>query len=241
MSGPILLLGGTGEAREIARRWSGPAPLIASLAGVTTDPAPYACPVRIGGFGGIEGLVGFLRSEQVRAVVDATHPFAVTMSAHATAACEICDLSRVRFRRRRWHIPTAKHFDDWATLVAEIPVGARVLLASGRKMLAPFVARSDIHVVLRSVTRPPDLPEHISWERFVPGASEADERALLERQDITHLVTKESGGPMPGKIAAATALAVSIFVHKMPNPAPGHAVESVDAALAWMQRRAQGD
>ena len=65
---------------------AGFAPIL-SLAGRTTNPRPQPIPDRIGGFGGIDGLVRFLRDEAIDAVIDATHPYADQMSAHAVAAC----------------------------------------------------------------------------------------------------------------------------------------------------------
>ena len=78
----VLILGGTTEASALARRIAGDtrfAPLL-SLAGRTANPQPQPIATRTGGFGGIEGLVRFLRSDGIDAVVDATHPYADQMS-----------------------------------------------------------------------------------------------------------------------------------------------------------------
>ena len=84
----VLILGGTTEARHLAERLAGRTDLAVtvSLAGRTTAPAAQAAPVRIGGFGGVEGLARYLINERVDALIDATHPYAAIMSANAAAA-----------------------------------------------------------------------------------------------------------------------------------------------------------
>src|SRR5262245_33344469 len=83
----ILLLGGTSEARALAARLHPDVDVINSLAGRVPDPALPVGEVRIGGFGGVDGLRRWLSQADVDAVVDATHPFAATITAHAAAVC----------------------------------------------------------------------------------------------------------------------------------------------------------
>ena len=84
----VLILGGTAEARDLAARLDAQGvPLTSSLAGRVSQPRLPVGPVRIGGFGGVAGLTDWLREHEVSAVVDATHPFAATMGAHAAQAC----------------------------------------------------------------------------------------------------------------------------------------------------------
>src|SRR5262249_10499427 len=83
----VLLLGGTAEGRALAETLHPDVDVISSLAGRVPDPALPVGAVRIGGFGGVDGLRRWLRDERIDAVVDATHPFAATMTAHAAEAC----------------------------------------------------------------------------------------------------------------------------------------------------------
>ena len=83
----VLVLAGTSEARALIGEISGKHKVVASLAGVTRDPIDLGCETRVGGFGGVDGLVKFLRNEQIEAVVDGTHPFAAQMTWNAAAAC----------------------------------------------------------------------------------------------------------------------------------------------------------
>src|ERR1700730_18178052 len=84
----ILILGGTTEARRLAERLAGRHDLAVtlSLAGRTATPAAQPVPVRIGGFGGAEGLAAHLATERVDVLIDATHPYAANISANAAHA-----------------------------------------------------------------------------------------------------------------------------------------------------------
>ncbi|KPM54531.1 precorrin-6x reductase [Frankia sp. R43] len=83
------MLGGTREARDLAAALVAEQGMdvVSSLAGRVRDPALPAGETVIGGFGGVGGLRVFLRDRAIDVVVDATHPFAARMSAHAVAAC----------------------------------------------------------------------------------------------------------------------------------------------------------
>src|SRR5215471_21704704 len=73
----VLILGGTMEARQLAERLAKRADFTVtlSLAGRTTAPASHPVPVRVGGFGGTEGLAAYLRNQGIDVLVDATHPY----------------------------------------------------------------------------------------------------------------------------------------------------------------------
>src|SRR5688572_28632355 len=94
--GRVLILGGTAESRVLAGMLlqAGYAP-VTSLAGVTRDRARTDGETRLGGFGGAEGLARYLAAEQFSALVDATHPFAVTISHHARDAAGRCGVPLV--------------------------------------------------------------------------------------------------------------------------------------------------
>ena len=98
----ILLLGGTGEARALAARLHPGVDIVSSLAGRVPDPALPVGPVRIGGFGGVAGLKKWLRDNDITAVVDATHPFAATMTAHAARACAETGVPHLVLSRPPW-------------------------------------------------------------------------------------------------------------------------------------------
>src|SRR5262249_29266737 len=115
----ILILGGTTEARRLAARLAERADVAVtvSLAGRTTAPAAHAVRVRAGGFGGAEGLGQYLTTERVDALVDATHPYAAIISAHAADAAAATCIPLLALRRAPW---VARSGDRWIQ-VADIP------------------------------------------------------------------------------------------------------------------------
>ena len=89
----VLLLGGTTEASALARALvKAEIDAVFSYAGRTDSPVAQPLPTRVGGFGGVAGLVAYLKAEAITHVVDATHPFAAGMSNNAFVACARQDL-----------------------------------------------------------------------------------------------------------------------------------------------------
>ncbi len=237
----ILLLGGTTEASNMARALAQVGlPATYSYAGRTESPADQPIPVRIGGFGGVEGLVTWLRQTATTHVIDATHPFAAQMSANAVAACAILGLPLVALERPAW-APRAgdlwTHVADIDGAVAALPLRpARVFLAIGRQHLAPFAALPH-HFILRLVDPPeqPPLPDcTILIARGPFGV--AGDTALLHSHRVTHVVAKNAGGQgAQAKLDAARALSVPVILIDRPaQPAGRQVVGSVAEVLAWL-------
>ena len=164
----VLVLGGTGEARDLAARlaaWPG-LRVTLSLAGRTRVPLLPACPVRVGGFGGADGLAAWLRAERVAVLADATHPFARRISANAAQASADAGVPLVVLSRPPW---TAVPGDRW-TRVADMAAAAlaiggpprRVLLTIGRQEVAAFRDAPQHRYLVRSIepVAPGDLPPH---------------------------------------------------------------------------------
>ncbi|MBN9799322.1 MAG: cobalt-precorrin-6A reductase [Actinomycetota bacterium] len=246
MSAPrtVLVLGGTTEGRAAAAALAGrdDVRVVSSLAGAVRSPALPDGEVRIGGFGGAEGLAAHLRAERVAAVLDATHPFASTMTANAAAACAGTGVPLVVLRRPGW---TPGPGDRWhrvtsvaaaaAALPGLLPGSAgRVLLTTGRGGLAHFAA-VDAAFWIRAVD-PPDGPLPARHELLLDRGPFAldGERALFEAVVPHVLVTKDSGGAATApKLTAARERGVPVLVVDRPPLPGGVAVEpTVDAALA---------
>ncbi|CAK0753648.1 Precorrin-6A reductase [Azospirillaceae bacterium] len=243
----VLLLGGTGEALALAEILAGTPGLEvrSSLAGRTVAHRLPPGTVRVGGFGGVAGLIDYLRAEGIGRVVDATHPFAARISRHAAAACAAVGIPRLQLRRPGWERQAGDRWievADMAAAAAALPeLGNRVFLAVGRQELAAFAGVPGVAFVARMV----EAPEPLS----LPGCSvilargpfaEADEIRLFRDQAIGVVVSKDSGGGATyPKLAAARALGLPVVLIRRPPPEAGPVVESVAAALAWI-RAAQG-
>ena len=238
----VLLLGGTAEARELAARLHASVDVISSLAGRVPDPALPVGEVRVGGFGGADGLRRWLRDNGVDAVVDATHPFAATMTANAATACADLGVPHLVLHRPPWD-------SDGATVVGSDTAAAetvaakgysRVFLTTGRSGAAAF-AGSDAWFLIRVVTAPDpaDLPRHHELLFSRGPYRYDDEHALLAGHGIEVLVTKNSGGEHTrAKLDAARALGVAVVMIERPPLPPGvQVVDSVDAAQRWVLSR----
>lgn len=215
----ILILGGTREAAELARALVDQGrDVTTSLAGRTREPAPLAGKVRIGGFGGIEGLAAHLRAEGYTKVIDATHPFARTISANALAACGMAGVPLEVKTRKPWERQPDDLWIEVPDLDAAarvLPAGARVLLALGRQHIGAFLSRPDCHFVIRMVD-PPETPLEFASCTVVasrPSRVPEDEADLLKAHCITHIVCRNSGGDGAyAKITAARALALPVVM-----------------------------
>jgi precorrin-6A/cobalt-precorrin-6A reductase len=239
----VLILGGTTQARQLAGRLAARVGIEAtmSLAGRTAAPAAQPVPVRIGGFGGADGLAAYLRDENIDALIDATHPYAAVISANAAAAAAQAGVALVALHRPGW---TPAAGDRW-TEVDRMPdaVAAlgnaprRVFLALGRKEIAPFEAAPQHRYLVRSVdpVDPPLAVPHAVYLTARGPFAEAGERALLEAHGVEVIVAKNSGGAAAyGKIAAARALGLRVIVRRRPALPEVAAVETVDEVFDWL-------
>ncbi|MES4892521.1 cobalt-precorrin-6A reductase [Streptomyces sp. NPDC096012] len=225
----VLILGGTTEARRLAADLAARpgVRVTTSLAGRVARPAAVAGELRIGGFGGPDGLADWLRAHRVDALVDATHPFAEAITANAARAAAATGVPAVVLRRPGWRPGPG---DDWhavpsLTGAAEIlpRLGRRVFLSTGRLGLAAFAGAADLHFVVRSVDPPePPLPPHTRVVLARGPFTTADETSLLRDHRIDVLVTKDSGGEATAaKLTAARELGLPVVVVRRPEPPAG--------------------
>lgn len=235
----VLLLGGTSEARALAKTLYPRTDIVSSLAGRVPDPALPVGPVRIGGFGGVDGLRRWLQDERVDAVVDATHPFAATMTAHAAEACAELLIPYLVLARPAWDPGAAIMVgsDRHAAEVVDQQCYSRVFLTTGRSGVKAF-ASSDAWVLIRAVTEPDaaSLPRHHRLVLSRGPYHYDDELALLREHRIDALVTKNSGGDMTrAKLDAAAALNITVvMVARPPLPDGVYAVGTVREAADWV-------
>jgi len=214
----LLLLGGVTEALAMARQL-GPEHIY-SLAGVGRVPTDLACRVRVGGYGGAEGLAQFVRDECIDLLVDATHPYAAQISQNAATAAQSAGIPCWALRRPAWVASPAddwREVENWDELIAALAPFKRPLFTLGREPL------QHLH----------EIPAHQFWTLRAlddyPGNERCevigargpflleDERALFERRDIDVLISKNSGsGATEPKLEVARESGVPVLVLKRP-------------------------
>jgi precorrin-6A/cobalt-precorrin-6A reductase len=236
----ILILGGTGEARELAAALDArPIPVTSSLAGRVARPRLPVGDVRVGGFGGPNALARWLAEHGVSAVVDATHPFAERISASAASACAAAGVSLLRLERPGWSERPGDRWtwvDDLTGAAAAIRrLGPRVLLTTGRQGLSAFSVIDDAWFLIRCIDppEPPLPPRHeLILDRgpyTLPG-----ELGLIDHHRIDVVVTKDSGGELTvAKLDAARERELPVILVRRPARPATETVPDVAAATAW--------
>jgi precorrin-6A/cobalt-precorrin-6A reductase len=239
----VLILGGTGEARELADRLAHqPAvKVVSSLAGRVAAPRLPVGEVRVGGFGGAAGLAQWLRDHLVDAVIDATHPFAVTITGNAARAAADTNVPLIVLHRPAWGAGAG---DRW-TVVSSVDeaaravpaLGHRALLTVGRQEAAAFAGVDGVWFLIRCID-PPQGPLPRDHELLLARGpfTTASELELLRRNAVDLVVTKNSGGPATrAKLDAARELELPVLVvERPPLPTGVASVSSVDGAIAWL-------
>ena len=240
------MLGGTGEARQLAAALLAEGvDVLSSLAGRTADPVLPEGPVRVGGFGGAEGLAAWLAEHRPRAVVDATHPFAAQITTSAATAAAAHGTPLLRLQRPGWTPgpgDTWRYVDSLAA-AAEAAAGyASVFLTTGRQGITAFAGLPG-RVLVRAVD-PPGVPLPAGATLLLDRGpfSVADELALLREHAVDVVVTKDSGGHLTeAKLVAARELGLPVVLVRRPPLPPGVAtVATVADALAWVRSQAVG-
>ena len=243
----VLILGGTGEAVSLARLLESRAEfdVVTSLAGRTRRPAEIPGRVRTGGFGGTEGLSAHLEAEGVDALVDATHPYAATISRHAAQVCNALGILRVQLWRPTWSPVDGDRWTEVPSLgaaaeaVANTPVSETgcVFLSTGARDLQVFRHLRAVRFLVRLVDAPRTPLRLVRFELIVErGPFEVSaERKLFLDHGVDLLVSKNSGGGATySKLVAARELRVPVIIIKRPGPEPGARVETAEEALRWL-------
>ncbi len=240
----LLVLGGTGEAIALAARAADLAGLsiVSSLAGRTRNPRTPAGELRIGGFGGADGLATYLRDEKIDLVVDATHPFAARIAENAVAACAEAHRPLLALRRPEWR---PEPDDRWIEVVTVAEAaeaagthGRRIFVTVGRSELGPFEGRPDLWLLVRLIEHAAEPPEIADGEIIVARGpfDAADDKRLMTAHRIDCVATKNAGGDATyGKIAAARALGLPVIMVRRPPVRECESVDTIDAAIDWLK------
>jgi precorrin-6A/cobalt-precorrin-6A reductase len=221
----ILLLGGTSEARELAAILSPRTDLalISSLAGRTHSPMLPPGLVRVGGFGGVAGLIAHLTQQRIAAVIDATHPYAAQIGRNAEQACDALKIPLLAWERPAWEPQpgdrwlAARDAHEAAAMVDR--AGSRVLLAIGRQELGAFRHCREAWLLVRTIDPPEEnLPANAKLMLARGPFSFAAEMQMLKQEAINWVVSKNSGGAATyAKIAAARALGIPVAMLERPR------------------------
>ncbi|QGP80621.1 cobalt-precorrin-6A reductase [Sphingobium sp. CAP-1] len=242
----ILILGGTTEASALARLLAecGERATL-SYAGRVDNPRPQPVPVRVGGFGGAEGLAAYLQSEGVTHLVDATHPFAATMSGNAVIAARQAGVAHIALTRPAWRAEQDDrwtHAPDMAGAIAALDGPARrIMLALGRMHADAFAVQPQHFYLLRFVDAPavpPVLPQHHLVIDRGPFGVEGDRR-LMQEHRIDLILCKNAGGAgAQAKLIAARQLDLPVLM--IDRPALPDRLEAHDPqdVLRWLDHDA---
>jgi precorrin-6A/cobalt-precorrin-6A reductase len=240
----VLVLGGSSEGYALAEALAALPEIrvVSSLAGRTGRPRLPSGEVRIGGFGGADGLAAYIREHGVKAVIDATHPFAAIMGRNAEAGCRAAGVPLLRLERPAWR-PIAG--DDWIEVEDWDEAGdvvgkqaRRVLLAVGRRELGAFAAIDHVWFLVRSVEMPNPMPPFRQAETLLARGPFAldGERSLLAEHHIDTIVCRNSGGSAAdAKLVAARELGIRVVIKRRPPRPDLPQAASVSEAIAWLR------
>jgi precorrin-6A reductase (EC 1.3.1.54) len=238
MSQRILLLGGVTEALAIARQL-GPEHVY-SLAGIGRVPQDLTCQVRVGGYGGAEGLATYLREAGISLLIDATHPYAAQISRNAASAAQAAGIPCWALRRPAWQAQPGddwREVEDWAGMIEALKPFKRPLFTLGREPLQHLE----------------EIPPEQFWtlRALEPYAGNSrceiigargpfridDERRLFAERGIDVLISKNSGSvATEPKLEVARELGVPVLVLKRPVlPAVDREFEAREALVTMLE------
>ena len=241
----VLLLGGTFDAYLLSTRLhEAGIQAIYSYAGATQTRRQPALPSRVGGFGGVEGLMHYLREQQISHVIDATHPFAAQMSRNAIAACKALGIPLLSMERPAWQAQAGDqwtHVPDMAAAAAALPSRRKnVFLAIGRKQLPAFSDQAGLHHFLLRVIDPVGvaLPASNCTLLIARGPFQLEgELALLQQHAIACVVSKNAGGTDTyAKLEAARQLQIPVIMVDRPLLPAREQCETPQQAMEWLKR-----
>ena len=184
-------------------------------------PQGLQCQVRVGGYGGVEGLTRYLREAGITLLIDATHPYAAQISRNAASAARNAGIPCWALRRPAWQAQAGddwREVEDWAGLIEALKPFRRPLFTLGRE---PLQHLDEI---------PPEQFWTLRALEACPGNERCevigargpfhieDERALFQRRYIDVLISKNSGSvATEPKLEVARELGVPVLVLKRPT------------------------
>ncbi|MDV7338428.1 cobalt-precorrin-6A reductase [Terasakiella sp. A23] len=241
----LLILGGTGEAAKLAKLvmdcFQDRLDVTVSYSGVTGHQPELPCNVRVGGFGGVEGMMTYIRENKIDYLVDATHPFAEKISQHAYIVANAMQLPIIVFKRPQW---VAQPKDKWLEVndmdqAVEVlsQLGATAFLTTGVKDLHRFEGLDDVQLIVRLVNEPKEELPLANYKTVIgrPPFSVEEEIQLIRDHKIRVLVTKNSGGEQTSaKLEAARQEKISVIMINRPPAEPLEETGQINDVLKWL-------
>ncbi len=243
----LLIIGGTSEARQLAeatvRIYGTKLRVITSWAGRSPRSPDVAGESRVGGFGGVTGLLDYLKAETIDIVLDASHPFADQISKHVYKACTTSNVPHFRLVRSKWDLPRNEKCIEIETIEAAAKrishSAKRVFLTTGRQTLGAFSNMHNIWFLVRLLEKPkePLMLNNYTLITGFPPFSKKDEKAIMKKHGIDTLISKSSGGEIPAKIKAALELDLTTVLVSAPPSPPGEHAKNLDECLKWISTK----
>jgi precorrin-6A/cobalt-precorrin-6A reductase len=231
----IMMLSGTSDARQLALaiRDAG-YDIFATV--VTEHAAEQMAHVGIHAHVGrltASQMIALMNEHKVKAIVDASHPFAEEASRQAMQAAERASVPYIRYERKESVIAYERvTFVDSYEAAAQYAAKKRgvIMLTTGSKTLHIFAEQllplPDVRLIARMLPRKDNMEkcEQLGFpqENIIamqgPFTKQLDV-ALMKHFGVTLLVTKESGrvGFVDEKIAAAQELSIETVVIRRPK------------------------
>lgn len=233
----ILILAGTAESRDLARKLVARRhEVTSSLAGRTGEPVMPEGRVRMGEFGSAKALADYIKDEGIELLIDATHAYAGAISAEAVDAAKATGIKLFRLVRPVW--PPIKgaiinHFPNISSAIKAVPARKKALVTTGQRELEAIAERSDADFIVRLIDPPKTpLPENAVMLLARPPYTLKSEMNLMGQNGITHLITKNSGSAETyAKLEAAASLGVTILMIDRPTLPEAQSVFSVEEAI----------
>lgn len=245
----LWLIGGTQESAELAAAiaCNGSIPCIIS---VTTKSARSLYPdapnlqVWVGRFSNHQQLEEFLQQQQISAVLDASHPYAVEISQNAISISQKLQIPYLRYERPALGEQSNKRvieLDSFDTLLAgDYLTDARVLLTIGYRPLPLFQTwqtKSTLfaRILPSQVALQTALDAGFTSDRLIclrPPISADLERSLWQQWRIDLVVSKASGSPGGEDIKRSVAAQLDIPLIVVNRPVVAYPQQTSDLAVA---------
>ncbi len=241
----ILILGGTSEASELVGLLAAypEIKVTLSLAGRTKSPVLPQIDHRIGGFGGVLGLVNYIKEQKITALVCATHPFARKMPFNAAEAEKIANIPIIYLLRPAWRLQAGDNWlevDGHAQALSSLPLRSsplNIFLTVGRLELTEYASAPQHFYVIRSIDELTEKPlENAIYINSRPPFNVENEQEIMLEYKIDYLITKNSGGSATeAKLTAARALKIPVILIKRPPRPEGLHVQTAKEAMDWLK------